>query len=99
MHYHSLCNYHRHTRTAAEPFMCSHFRAVQYFQASLNPRNRFVGVSCRTRAGGLLGMLGMWKKECAQPTVDLMGIWSRRLHGRFDFKTTAIPPYCIGCVL
>lgn len=77
--------------------MCSHFRAVQYFRSSLNPRNRFSGRSCATRAGGLLGMLGMWKKECAQPVEDELGIWTHRLHGRFDFKTTAEPPYCIDC--
>lgn len=81
------------------PLICSHYRSVQYFRFALNPRNRFIGYSCPAPGvGGLLGLLGMWRRDCpVAPAEDRFGIYTQRRGGRFDLKTTSMPPYCVGC--
>lgn len=79
------------------PFLCSHYRATAYFQASLNATNPFVGTTCATESPDILDILGIRAPRCARPLTDLFGIYSRRVPGRFYLPTTDSYPYCIGC--
>lgn len=52
-------------------FLCSHFKAVEYFRASLNPENQFIGMKC----DGTFDMfeVGM----CDGNLADRIGIYSK----------------------
>lgn len=69
------------------PTICNHFRAVELFQKSLNPKNaqRIVGVS-QLRNCALDSNAGLSNEYC-ESTAEIMGIHNYRRRGRFDLTT------------
>jgi pimeloyl-ACP methyl ester carboxylesterase len=71
------------------PTVCSHFKAVEYFWASLNPDNKFKGIKCSNyttyRAGG-----------CNNSTSDNFGVYAERtLNGTFHFMVKSTYPFIV----
>ena len=77
------------------PFMCSHFRAVQYFRSALSPKNQFVGKKCSSNS--FLGAIQLFVGHCHDYDLDLFGIHTNELQGEFKLETTGQVPFCIGC--
>lgn len=71
--------------------LCSHSRAHDFFAESLFPENEFIGEQC---SGSLkLFLVNNFLKQSCSHNSDKLGIYSKRLSGRFFVKTSSSPPY------
>lgn len=73
--------------------LCSHSRAHDFFEESLDPDNEFIAEQC---SGSI--KLFFKRKIMRQPctnTTDRLGIHSQRLPGRFFLKTNSHSPYSL----
>lgn len=73
-------------------------RAVHYFRSSLDPQQRFVGYTCKTNSWLIDQLANESQCPLRQRTgSDLLGIYTKRVHGGFSLETTGTPPFCVGC--
>lgn len=72
---------------------CSHSRAIQYFQESLKPINRFIAEKCDDAFKEYFTK----KMLCLPCTgiLDQLGIHSARLSGRYFLETRSSAPYAV----
>ncbi|XP_063697850.1 lipase member H-like [Culicoides brevitarsis] len=69
-------------------FLCSHFKAVEYFRAALNPENKFIGKQCEGPYD--LYEIGL----CDENETDTFGIYARRrARGRFYLTVSEDFPF------
>jgi len=74
-------------------FLCSHFKACEYFRASLNPENRFIGHQCDAEFD--MYELGY----CDGNVAEKIGIYAKRYpRGRFYLTTSDEFPFATGPV-
>lgn len=75
--------------------LCNHFRAVQFFLYSMNPRNKFIGTYCDYH--GLAGTFNNLTDQCHSPISDLFGVHAKGIPGEFQLVTTGTIPFCVDC--
>lgn len=57
-------------RTLAVQFICSHFKAVEYFRASLDRQNIFEGTACSS-------YYSYKRNDCSAGTKDDFGLFNK----------------------
>lgn len=70
--------------------LCSHSRAHDYFEESLDPGNEYVAEQC---SGSIRLLFARFMQTPCTNITDRLGIYSDRIPGRFFMKTEASPPY------
>jgi pimeloyl-ACP methyl ester carboxylesterase len=71
------------------PTVCSHFKAVEYFWASLNPDNKVKGVKCPNY---LMYQMG----GCDSSATDNFGLYAERtINGTFHFTVKSTYPFIV----
>lgn len=66
--------------------LCSHYRAVEFFIVSLNPRNKFIGFKCDSGRSFMDGL-------CFNNSTDVIGIFSKGIYGDFYLSTSGRQPW------
>jgi len=74
--------------------VCSHGRAIYYFESSLNRSRIFNGTQCANDDDALEHQLTNY--QCSN-NHDLLGIFSAQKPGLFYLNVTGCYPYCAGC--
>lgn len=71
--------------------ICSHSRATELFNQSLVPTNKFIGEQCSHWIAYILAKF-IYRWPCSVET-DQLGIYSKRIAGKFFIRTNAESPY------
>lgn len=69
-----------------EMVSCSHSHSITLFRMALNPSNVFTGKACTD-------YFSYYPLLCFFSATNKMGIYSKRIGGNFNVKTTAFEPY------
>jgi pimeloyl-ACP methyl ester carboxylesterase len=71
------------------PTICSHYKAVEYFWASLNPKNKFKGIKCSDYTKFKAG-------KCNDNKSDYFGVHAKRtVNGTLHFVVKSTYPFIV----